>query len=78
MHHSLPLERGIVARERAIAVYAESWLGQVRTTDPAERERSRQRVRSRLRAELERQLQAQGYWVPFGPARMVVARKLGG
>jgi ubiquinone/menaquinone biosynthesis C-methylase UbiE len=61
--------------ERAIALYAEGWVAQARAADRAAQERTRAQVRGRMAAEVERQLDTQGYYVPFGPVRMVVARK---
>jgi SAM-dependent methyltransferase len=62
--------------ERAISLYAEGWVAQARFTDPAAQERTRIEVHSRMVVEMERQLDTQGYYVPFGPVRMVVARKV--
>jgi len=74
-------ERGLDVRwprrvaERAIALYAEGWVAQARVADRAARERIRSEVRRRMAAEMERQLATQGYYVPFGPVRMVVAQR---
>ena len=62
--------------ERAIALYAEGWVAQARLTDPAARARLFDEAHTRMVAEMERQLDTQGYYVPFGPVRMVVARKV--
>lgn len=75
-------ERGLDVRwnrqvaERAIALYAEGWVAQARVTDRAAQERVRVEAYSRMMAEMERQLEAQGYYVPFGLVRIVVARKI--
>jgi SAM-dependent methyltransferase len=61
--------------ERAIVLYAEGWVAQARVEDRAARERTRREVHSRMVTEMERQLATQGYYVPFDPVRMVVARK---
>ncbi len=61
--------------ERAIKLYADGWVGQVRDSGSRERARVRAEVLRRMRGEMERQLAVQGYYVPFGPARMVEARK---
>ncbi len=63
--------------ERAIALYAEGWVAQVRAADPKERKRIYDEEHARMKAEMERQLQERGYYVPFGPMRMVIARKIG-
>jgi SAM-dependent methyltransferase len=62
--------------ERAIALYTEGWVAQTCFSDRAEQERIRREVYSRMATEMERQLDTQGYYVPFGPVRMVVARKV--
>jgi hypothetical protein len=75
-------ERGLDVRwdrqvaERAVALYAEGWVAQARVGGPAAQEQAR-KVRGRMVAEMERQLASQGYYVPFGPVRMVIARKVG-
>jgi SAM-dependent methyltransferase len=61
--------------ERAIALYAEGWVAQTRTTKRKEKRRVYQEVHTRMRGEMERQLSKQGYYVPFGPVRLVVVRK---
>lgn len=62
--------------ERAIELYAEGWVAQARLADPAARERTRSEAYGRMATEMERQLATRGYYVPFGPVRMVVARKV--
>jgi len=61
--------------ERAIELYADGWADQARVSDLKERERIRSRAARRLKADLARQLASTGFFVPFGPVRMVVARK---
>jgi SAM-dependent methyltransferase len=61
---------------RAIEVFADGWVVQTRTVDPEEQERTRADVRTKMTAEMERQLEATGHYVPFGPVRMVVARRI--
>ena len=63
--------------ERAIQLYAEGWAAQARAADQAAQVRTRDEVHQRMVAEMERQFATQGYYVPFGPVRMIVARKLG-
>lgn len=63
--------------ERAIALYAEGWVAQVRAAEPKERKRICDKEHARMKAEMERQFRNQGYYVPFGPMRMVIARKIG-
>jgi SAM-dependent methyltransferase len=62
--------------ERAIALYAEGWVVQTRIAERALQEQTRSEVHDRMTAEMRRQLDTQGYYVPFGPVRMVVARKV--
>ena len=62
--------------ERAVELYADGWVGQTRISGSHERARVRAEVLHRMRSEMERQLAVQGYYVPFGPARMVEARKI--
>jgi SAM-dependent methyltransferase len=73
--HALDVRWGRQVAERAVALYAEGWVAQARVPDPAAQEQSCIEVHSRMVAEMERQLDTQGYYVPFGPVRMVVARK---
>jgi ubiquinone/menaquinone biosynthesis C-methylase UbiE len=61
--------------ERAAALYAEGWVAQARLEGTAEQERAYAEAYGRMMAEMEKQLAGQGYCVPFGPVRMVVARK---
>jgi ubiquinone/menaquinone biosynthesis C-methylase UbiE len=61
--------------ERAIELYADGWVGQKRNSGSRKRALVRAEVLRRMRKEMERQLAVQGYYVPFGPARMVEARK---
>jgi ubiquinone/menaquinone biosynthesis C-methylase UbiE len=65
-----------VAR-RAAKLYAEGWAAQARPADEAARRSAYRDALARIEAEVEAQLDRQGYYVPFGPVRMVVVRKLG-
>jgi SAM-dependent methyltransferase len=66
--------------EAAIRLYAEGWTAQMRLpeADEAARDVAYEEVLHRLEAEVEEQMAGQGYWVPFGPVRMVVARRAEG
>jgi hypothetical protein len=44
--------------------------------DRAAHQAAYQEVLTRLEAEVERQMEARGYYIPFGPVRMVIALKL--
>ena len=75
-------ERGLDVRwnrrvaERAIALYTEGWVAQTRAADRTAQEQTRIKVHGQMAAEMERQLEMRWYYVPFGPVRMVVARKV--
>ena len=62
--------------ERAVELYADGWVDQMRISGSHERVRVRAEVLRRMRSGMERQLAVQDYYVPFGPARMVEARKV--
>lgn len=61
--------------ERAIELYAEGWEAQVRSDDPGAKAAGRTEALARMRKDLERQLTDRGFYVPFGPIRLVVATK---
>jgi hypothetical protein len=61
--------------ERAIALYAQGWVAQARAADQEVQEQTHTEVHAQMAAEMERQLSTQGYYVPFEPVRMLVARK---
>ncbi len=61
---------------QAIFLYADGYAQQIRSDDAASRERVRADACARMERDLEEQLARQGYYVPFGPIRMVVAGKL--
>jgi len=65
-----------VVAERAIELYADGWRDQVRSGDAQEREQVRADALTRMREDLGRQLAGQGTYVPFGPIRLAVARKV--
>ena len=85
--HALPLEiedqdeRELDVRwerevaEKAIELYAEGWVAQERLEGEAAKERAYREAHARMQAEMEKQIAEQGYYVPFGPLRLVVARK---
>ena len=62
--------------ERAIALYAEGWVAQARDDNPAAQEQTRAEVHRHMVAEMEHQLEAQGYYIPFGPLRLIAAQKV--
>ena len=87
MHKDLPTivlaraERALDVRwdrkvaERAIEVYSEGWVAQARLNNADERQRLYEDVFTRMKAEMEDQLNKQGYYVPFGPVRLMILQK---
>ena len=61
--------------EKAIELYAEGWVAQERLEDEAAKEKAYQKAHARMQTEMEKQLAEQGYYVPFGAMRLIVARK---
>jgi SAM-dependent methyltransferase len=63
---------------RAVALYAEGWVAQMRLPagDSAAHDAAYRETLDRLQSEVETQMTERGYYVPFGPVRMVVAQKL--
>jgi ubiquinone/menaquinone biosynthesis C-methylase UbiE len=61
--------------KRAIVLYAEGWVAQTRVADEMLKQEIHTEVYRQMEEEVERQLATQGYYVPFGPVRLVVARK---
>jgi SAM-dependent methyltransferase len=66
--------RGIA--ERAISLYAEGWAAQTRPRDPEAQEESRAAAYARMKMDMESQLEARGYYVPFGPIRMLACGRI--
>jgi len=62
--------------ERAIELYAQGWAAQARPADPASRAQLYTEAHARLAAAMESQLHERGYYVPFGPVRLLIARRL--
>jgi ubiquinone/menaquinone biosynthesis C-methylase UbiE len=60
---------------KAIELYAEGWVAQERLTAEAAREKAYHAAHVRMKAKMEKQLSEWGYYVPFGPLRMIVLRK---
>ncbi|UCC11449.1 MAG: class I SAM-dependent methyltransferase [candidate division WOR-3 bacterium] len=63
-------ERGIA--ERAIALYAEGWVAQHR--GHCDRRLYDEKF-TEMKYDMEDQLREQGYYVPFGPIRMIIVEK---
>jgi hypothetical protein len=62
--------------ERAIDLYAEGWVTQTRLTGNDEKQHLYSEIHTQMKAELERQLCNQSYYVPFGPVRRMILRKV--
>jgi SAM-dependent methyltransferase len=62
----------------AVALYSEGWLEQRRLGGAEGASEEVAEYTRRLRSHAERQLRDRGYFVPFGPVRMVVYCKLAG
>jgi hypothetical protein len=62
----------------AVRLYAEGWVAQMRLPegDEAAREAAYRETLTRMEAEVEEQMAKQGYYVPFGPVRMVIVQKI--
>jgi SAM-dependent methyltransferase len=88
LHKDLPVivlekaERALDVRwdrqvaERAIELYSEGWVAQAQLANADERQRLYDEVYIRMEAEMVNQLNMQGYYVPFGPIRIVILQKV--
>jgi len=74
---ALDVRWGCEIAQRAATLYAEGWAAQTRPQDEASRRTACRDALARIEAEVEAQIAGQGYYVPFGPVRMAVIRKLG-
>jgi SAM-dependent methyltransferase len=61
--------------ERTITLYAKGWASQARLKDRSAWKQAHRDAHNRMMANMERQLAERGYYVPFGPVRMIVARQ---
>lgn len=62
--------------ECAVELYAKGWIEQRRLGDRSVDEKAASAYLAALWEDLEKQFADRGYYVPFGPVRMVVCRKL--
>ena len=62
--------------EAAIRVYSKGWIAQLRVADKTEEDRVCCTEYRRMRTDMERQLGATGFYVPFGPMRLVISVKM--
>ena len=63
--------------QAAIRLYAEGWVAQQRfpTNDRSAHYEAYQEALERMQTKLDSQIANQGYYVPFGPVRMVIGQK---
>jgi SAM-dependent methyltransferase len=63
--------------EAAIRLYAEGWVAQqyLPANDGISHNEAYRKILNRLQARVEAQIENQGYYVPFGPLRMVIGQK---
>jgi SAM-dependent methyltransferase len=61
--------------ERAISLYATGWAAQARPHTVEQEKRVYEQAYRRMAAEMKRQLLQQGHYIPFGPMRLLIARK---
>jgi ubiquinone/menaquinone biosynthesis C-methylase UbiE len=73
--HTLDVRWNRQVAKRAIDLYTEGWVGQARPASADERQHLYAETHAQLRTEMENQLSIQGYYVPFGPLRMIAVRK---
>jgi ubiquinone/menaquinone biosynthesis C-methylase UbiE len=62
--------------ERAIELYAEGWVIQARPANETKRRRIYTKSYTRLKADMENQLNEKGFYVPFGPVRFIISKKV--
>jgi SAM-dependent methyltransferase len=63
--------------KRAISLYATGWAAQARPRTAEQEKRVHEEAYRRMAAEMEHQLLRQGHYIPFGPMRLLIARKDG-
>jgi ubiquinone/menaquinone biosynthesis C-methylase UbiE len=61
--------------EKAIELYAQGWAAQARHSKGDDQEQTYTQIYQRLQKDLEKQLSSKGYFIPFGPIRMLTLRK---
>ncbi len=71
----LDVQWGRDVAEEAIKLYAEGWVHQLRGSTKEATEKAYAQAYARMTDEMNDQLANQGHYVPFGPLRMLVARK---
>ncbi|MFO7743662.1 MAG: class I SAM-dependent methyltransferase [Anaerolineae bacterium] len=75
--HPLDVRWGRQVAERASTLYAEGWVAQARVDDLAAQQQVYREAHAHMREQMEEQLQEKGYYVPFEPIRLVIAREIG-
>ena len=61
--------------EQAIRLYAKGWVEQQRIKVQSKKESEFIRIHRKMREDMERQFQSRGYFIPFGPIRMLILKK---
>jgi ubiquinone/menaquinone biosynthesis C-methylase UbiE len=64
--------------ERAITLYAEGWVTQTRTGSEGAQKKAFSEIYKQMKLDMEEQIAEKGYYVPFGPICMLMARKKSG
>jgi SAM-dependent methyltransferase len=62
--------------EAAIRVYSKGWVAQSRVSGEREKNKVYGAALERMSTDMEQQLDAQGFYVPFGPVRLVIAERV--
>ncbi len=62
--------------DKAIELYAKGWVAQARVTEKKERDLVYEETYDKMKEKMEKQFITQGYYVPFGPVRMIISQKL--
>jgi hypothetical protein len=75
--HHLDIEWDRDVATVAIRLYAKDLVAQMRLPeeDVAARDVAYSKVQARMAAEVDEQIAERGYYVPFGPVRMIICRK---
>ena len=72
---TLDIQWGPEVAERAIKLYAEGWVAQIRSKHEYEKKKAYDERYKAMQLDMEQQFNKKGHYVPFGPIRMIVARK---
>ena len=61
--------------QEAIMLYAKGWIEQMRIVDKTEKETEFKRIYQKMRKDMIEQFKTRGYFIPFGPMRMLILEK---